>query len=174
MLLRIVDRLFIVLGAFLLALFPSFVYQYQHQLIGHVDELNWQVHRMERTATKSGKKLDPFIQKFIDHADPDVSQQGYTMQEVVNRNNKFSAALNKLQNASLFTRPFVFVSSLYWDIFKSTAKNFQPSLSLNLEGSLYALLGMACGYLCFLPLASLWKKNKMFTLSSHNFINTEK
>lgn len=154
----ILDRLCVVLGAFLFALFPVFIQQYQHQLIGHVNELQWQIDTMSGSATKSGKNLDQYIQKFIDHPDQDFSNQGDTMRLILNRWNKLSKALSKLQKASILTRPIVFISFLQWDIFKSTAKNFQPGVSFTLEGLFYIFLGMISGYVFFHLLEFLGKQ----------------
>lgn len=155
---KVLDRLFVVLGALLFLQFPLFIYQYQNQLIGHVDELKRQVETMQRTAFSSGKSIDQYIQKFIDHADSDFSQQGAAMKETKLRWQKLSNALVKLQNASPLTKPWIFFSHLDWDIMLSSARNYEPGIPFSREGLCYAFLGMGAGALLFYLMNILWKR----------------
>lgn len=152
------DYASVVVAAFLFFQFPLFIQQYKLQLIGHVHELQWQVVSMQERALKTEKTLDQYIQKFIDHADPDFSEQGESMKLVFNRWNTLSNTLFQITHASMFTRPMHFLRTLQWDIFTSTADAFEPGFFLNLESLLYALLGMIAGHSLFLFCASFWKK----------------
>lgn len=155
---KILDRFFVVFGAFLFFQFPLFIHQYQQQLIGHVYELEWQVVTMRDAASKSEKSLDQYVKKFLNHPDPDFSRQGMVMNRILTRWEKLTTSLLRLQQASILTRPFMFLRYLQWDIFKSTAETFQPGISFTLEGLVYALLGMINGYLLFHLLGLFLKK----------------
>lgn len=148
----------VVVAAFLFFQFPLFIQQYKLQLIGHVQELQWQVASMQERALKTEKTLDQYIQKFIDHPDTDFSEQGESMKLVFNRWNTLSNALFQITHASIFTRPMHFLRTLQWDIFASTADTFEPGFFLNLESLLYALMGMIVGHSLFLFLANFLKK----------------
>ena len=152
------DHIFVVSGALLFSLFPSFIYQYQHQLVGHVNELELQIKTMRRNASKSGKNLNQYVQKFIHHADQDISSQGIAMERLLHRHARLTTSLSTLKNASFFSRPFVFLFYLQKDIFASTTANFQPALSLTSEGFMYIFLGCGFGYFLFNLLVGLWRK----------------
>lgn len=155
---RILDRVFVVLGAFLFCQFPLFIHHYEQQLIGHVEELRFQVDLMHETALRSGKNVNQYVQKFIDHEDQDFSDQGKSMKRMLARFDKLSTALMKLQNASLLSRPVLFLVYVQWDIFKSTVKTFEPGIPFTTEGVYYALLGMVTGFAFFYVLASSCKR----------------
>lgn len=143
---KALKNILLILGAVIFFQFPVFMQQYQQQLIGHVHELKWQVDVLGKTAAKSGKSVDEYIKKFVDHPDTDFSNQGEVMQKVQTRWNKLSMALSRLQQASIFTRPFVFLYCIQGDIFKSTAESFELGVIFTMEGLLYALVGMMVAY----------------------------
>lgn len=156
---RVIKGVLIILGAVLFFQFPVFMQQYQHQLIGHVNELKWQLNILEHTAKKSGKSLEHYIKKFSEHSDRDFSNQGAVMQGIKTRYTKLSAALTRLQRASIFTRPFLFFVGIDGDICGSTLKAFDPGITFSMEGAVYALLGMLLGYILYLVFRK--KRNKI-------------
>lgn len=119
--------------------------QYTHQLIGHIDELKWQVEHMEQSASLSGKNLDQYITKFLKNSDSDFSSQGKMMQGVVSRFGQLSYAWNQLKNSSAFTRPFVFFRYLKFDIFYATFKSFKMGISFSLDSIIFGLIGILIG-----------------------------
>lgn len=152
---NVIDRIFVVLGALVFMQMPLFMHQYQQQLIGHVAELQWQVNWMHKSAMESGKSLDGYITKFAHSADKDIAHQGEMMQIVVKRWHHLSGGLLALQNATVLTRPIVFVYHINYDIMKSTLQTFAVGMPLTLEGVIYALFGMLVGYFFYLLLSRL-------------------
>ncbi len=146
---RILDRIFVVLGAFIFIQAPLFIEQYQLQLKGHVDELSHQVEVMRQVATESKKSLEQFIQKFVADPDVDFSRQGQSMSEMVKRWRSLTDSMVALNKASVWIKPLVFITYLDYSIAKSTFYSYQFGLILTYEGLIYALIGMVVGYLLY-------------------------
>lgn len=151
------DRLFAFTGALLFSQVPSFMLQYQHQLSGHVQELNLQISLLRQIAEKSGKSLDEYIKKFIDHSDPDFSRQGEYLQEMVTRYVNLSSSYVQLKDADVWHRPFLFVSNLYSDIAWKTYENYDFAIVFSLEGFVYAAIGFLFGFCVFFLIKSLFR-----------------
>lgn len=145
----IFDRIFAVGGAFILSQAPLFMQQYKQQLVGHVAELQTQIALMQNAAILSGKTLPQLVDKFLSSQDPDFIRQGELMTLLVSRWENFSSAYTALNDASIWTRPFVFIKHLNLDIFKSTFHSFDLGIALNFEGLCYGLAGIGLGYLIF-------------------------
>lgn len=147
--LRWIDRLLVVLGALLFLQMPVFMQQYELQLAGHRDELQYQVAEMQKAASHSGKNLDNYIKKFIASEDVDFARQGEIMSAMLLRWQNFSEAAQALKKSSVWSHPFVFVKYLNYEIAKSTLQTFRVGISLTYEGIIYGLIGMFAGYFCF-------------------------
>lgn len=154
----LLDRAFAVLGAVIFAQAPLFMQEYTQQLIGRTAELQLQVNAMRQAASLSGKTLEQLMQKFMSNSDPDVVLQGEVMQALVGRWHHLSEALSAMQESSLWSRPFAFLFHFNTDVFSSTFHQFRLGLPLTLEGGIYALFGMGCGYFIFICLKSLFRK----------------
>ncbi len=139
------DRVAAVTGAVFGVQLPEFTKQYIHQLSGHVSELRFQVGKMEKVASASGKTLEAYINKFLLNPDLDFSHQGELMQEMVNRFHKFADALRTLQESSPWFRPLKLLAVGDWETVKETWQMFQPGLPLTSEGVVYAFVGMIIG-----------------------------
>ncbi|MDF2577742.1 MAG: hypothetical protein K0S74_1226 [Chlamydiales bacterium] len=146
---RIISRVFCLLGAFATAQFPAFVHQYLKHLQGHIQELNLYVDSLTRLAIISNKSLEVYIDKFIQSADPDFSGQGLFMQKQVLRWKEFSTSYERILNASLTSKPFVFTYELNHEIAEESWNSFQFSLSLNWDTALYATCGALMGFILF-------------------------
>lgn len=167
----LLDRMCAAAGAILFLQAPLFIRQYMQQLSGHTEELRIQVQAMQKAATHSGKTLAQYIQKFIESGDVDYAHQGEIMLSLVERWHNFSETLAALQNSSVFSRPFLFLSNLNWDIFKSTWHNFAFGLPFNLEGIVYAAAGIIFGLTVYYLMRSLclafWRKTLYNSPVSH-------
>lgn len=146
---KLLDRIFAVLGALLFSQIPLFIIYYIQQLQGHVSELQVQVDAIRRLASQNGKSLEHYIQKFLSSSDLDFHGQGLLMQKMVERLEAFSKALFSLQQASIWERPVIFVKNLDWSIFQATLDHYEVGLPITLEGAFYALLGIFIGFLIF-------------------------
>ncbi len=139
---NLLDRLCVVLGAFVGSQIPEFMQQYTQRLAGHVDELNHLLDQLRQVATYSNKTLEQYIEKFISNADLDFSRQGEFMQGVVNRWQELHQALNHLMQSSIWSRPYIFIKDLQYDIAQSTLTSFQPGINLSAEGLCYTGAGI--------------------------------
>lgn len=162
---ELLDRIFVVLGALLLSQVPLFIQQYQQHLAGHVAELQYQIDAMEEIAGKTGKTLNEFIQKFISSSDLDFSAQGRLMSAMVERFTQLSEALTSLENASILTKPFIFLAHSKYMIVNETWHSFELGLTFTFEGLVYALVGMCLGYFIYLGISKMclkiYKKTSM-------------
>ncbi|MBA3722978.1 MAG: DUF2937 family protein [Parachlamydiaceae bacterium] len=145
----LLDRLFIIVGAFVGSQVPAFVQQYSQRLSGHVQELEHIIEEIKKIAQFSGKTLDQYIQKFLNSTDPDFVLQGEFMHNVVVRWENLVKAYSNLQGSSMWSRPYVFFRELQYEIGETTFYNFKPSISLSLEGVCYAGLGIIFGYFIY-------------------------
>lgn len=149
----LIDRLFIVVGAFAGSQISPFMQQYSHRLAGHAAELQQMVDQLHKTAALSHKSLNQYVDKFLSSSDPDFVHQGFFMQGIVERSNELNHALSSLMTSSPWMRPFVLAKDLQPDIAKATLGTFQPALSLNVEGIFYAGIGILFGWLSYKILA---------------------
>lgn len=153
--LAFLDRLCVVLGALTFSQVPTFVQQYVQQLQGRVEELRLQVGLMTHSAERSGKTLNELVHKFLASQDTDVVQQGEIIQEMLKRLTRLSEALEALTQSSAFTKFFVFLKHLHYDVFKSTLSHFLPALTFSIEGLVYVLLGALIGFATFVGIKKL-------------------
>lgn len=151
----LLDRIFAVIGALLFSQVPVFMQQYTQRLAGHVAELSIQIEKMRQAASLTGKTLQQYVQKFMSASDPDFARQGVIMNEMTHRWQNLSEGLTAMQNASAVTRPFAFGYHLNLDIFKNTFQSFDLGLVFTVEGFIYALIGIAAGYLAFWSIRKL-------------------
>ena len=138
----LMDRVLCVLGAVLFCQFPEFMQQYLQRLGGHLDEARRQLHQFQDTAAQSGLTLERFIAQTAANAEPAVAKLSGVMTATVDRVGDLTAAQAALQNATIWSRPFVFVAHLDLPIARATWGIFRPAVPTTLEGLIYALAGM--------------------------------
>ncbi len=132
-------------GAITLAQFPQLFQQYIHELSGRHAELLYQVSLLENSAKLSHKPLSELIAKFLTNSDPDIKRQGQLMQQLIDRLESFTTALQSLQNASVWNKPYQFLHYLDRGVLSDTLSNFNAGISLNLETGIYLLIGFFLG-----------------------------
>lgn len=153
---KVLDRFFVVAGAFIFCQIPEFFQQYIQRLSGHVEELKRLVAQIQQAAAFSGKALPQYIEKFLSNSDQDFMSQGMLMQQVVQRFNELQETLTAMQEASVFSRPFVFFTHFQKDIAIGTLSSFKPALALTYEGFFYALVGLFAGYCLYILLKNVY------------------
>ncbi len=97
---NLIDRLFVVAGAFIGSQIPQFMQQYTQRLAGNVDALQKLINQLRQIAFFSKKNLEQYIQKFRENLDPDVTQQGDFMQGIVTRWQELHQYLEQLTQSS--------------------------------------------------------------------------
>ena len=143
----LLDRLFVIIGAFIGSQVPEFIHQYSQRLAGHVDELQRLLNQMSQSAHYSNKTLEQYIHKFLISSDPDFSNQGQFMHGMLLRWEELNQALNQLTTSSLLIRPYVFVKGIQYDIFRATLNSYQPGINFSIEGVCYVILGALIGWI---------------------------
>lgn len=138
----LLDRVLCVLGAVLFSQAPEFMQQYLQRLGGHLDEARRQLQQFQNAAKSSGISLDDLIHRTTTNAEPAVAKLGAVMTDNVDRVDTLAAAQAALLDASLWTRPFVFLQHLDPSIAHATWSVFKPAVPTTVEGLVYALLGM--------------------------------
>lgn len=138
----LLDRALCVVGAVLFSQVPEFMQQYLQRLGGHLDEARRQLQQFQDTAAQSGLTLERFIAQTAANAEPAVAKLGGVMTGTVVRVEELTAAQAALQNATLWSRPFVFLARLDLPIARATWGIFKPAVPTTLEGMIYALAGM--------------------------------
>lgn len=154
----LMDRVFAVAGAVIFAQLPLFMQQYTQQLVGRESELRMQVDAMRHAASITGKTLEQIIGKFLASSDVDFVNQGEVMLSLVGRWHSLSESLTAMQRSSVWERPFAFIAHMNLDTFKSTVSHFTMGIPINAEGGIYALIGIAVGYLVFAAVRKVWRK----------------
>ncbi len=138
----LLDRILCVVGAVLFSQAPEFMQQYYQRLGGHLDEARRQLQQFQNAAASSGISLDDLIHRTATNAEPAVAKLGGVMTETVARVDTLAAAQTALHDASLWSRPFVFLQHLDAAIARATWTAFQPAVPTTLEGLVYALIGI--------------------------------
>lgn len=150
-----------IVGAFFLLLFcqfPLFIQQYEAHLSGHVKELQRFVASIQNNADASQKNLHEYVAKFVDNPDPDFSRQGKLLQELIVRYERMQKGYVSLQQASIWSRPFVFTKYAEADVLQETWKGYKVGLSMNLESAIYALCGLFFGTVLAMGILRIFKK----------------
>jgi DUF2937 family protein len=147
----LLDRLLCVFGAVAFSQIPEFMQQYLQRLGGHVDEARRQLVQFQQAAEQSGLTLQGFISKTAVNSDSAIAKLGGVMSQAVTRVDSLETAQNALQNASLWSRPFVFLRHMDASIARATWAIFKPAVPTTMEGLVYAL----CGMLIFLAIYHL-------------------
>ena len=145
----IMDRLVMLLGAFLGSQIPEFMQQYTQRLSGHAAELSLLVNKLTQMASFSNKTLDQYIDKFLKSSDTDFARQGEFMNDVVLRWRDIHMTLQSLTESSSLERPYYFFKYLNYPITESTFQSFQPGINLSIEGLCYTALGVILAFLFY-------------------------
>jgi len=136
------DRLLCVVGAVLFSQLPEFIQQYLQRLGGHLDEARRQLEQFREVAAKSNFTLDEFIARTLGSTEPTVARLGGVMRETMARVDALAVADAAIRQASIVTRPFVFLRHLDFSIARATWSIFRPAVPTTLEGLVYAAAGV--------------------------------
>ncbi len=139
---RILDRVLCAVGAIGFSQFPEFIQQYLQRLEGHLDEARLAVDRFKDAAAQSGMTLDQLIAGASQNPDPSIGKLGEVVRLASVRVSDLASADAALRQASLWTRPFVFLRHVDWSIARATLSIYRPAVPTTAEGLLYALAGM--------------------------------
>jgi hypothetical protein len=138
----LIDRVLCVVGAVLFSQIPEFLQQYLQRLGGHLDEARRQLGHFQEIASKAGLTLDELIAKSQGSPEPTVVQLGRLMHETAARVEALAVAEAGIRNASLFSRPLIFLRHLDLPIARATWTIFKPAVPTTAEGLVYAGIGV--------------------------------
>jgi hypothetical protein len=138
----LLDRALCVIGAVVFSQVPEFMQQYLQRLGGHLDEARRQLLHFQQVAAQSGLSLDRLIDQTTANADPAVAKLSAVMKEAITRVDTLATAQAAIHDASLWSRPFVFLRHADLGIVRATWAIFKPAVPTTAEGLAYALLGM--------------------------------
>jgi len=139
---RLFDRVLCVVGAVLFSQLPEFMQQYLQRLEGHLDEARLVVSRFKDAAAQSGLSIDQLVAGTVQNPNPAVGRLGGVIREAVARVSDLASADDALRQATIWTRPFVFVAHLDGGIAKATLAIYKPAVPTTIEGFLYAGIGV--------------------------------
>ena len=138
----LLDRVLCVCGAVIFSQLPEFMQQYLQRLEGHLDEARLQVDRFKEAAAQSGMTLDQLVAGAAQNSDPAMGRLGGVIRTTLARLDDLSVADAALRQASVWSRPFVFLRHADWGIAKATWAIYRPAVPTTPEGFMYAGLGM--------------------------------
>jgi hypothetical protein len=153
---KFIDRILCACGALVFSQAPEFMQQYLQRLGGRLDEALRHLDEVRSVALQSGVSIST-EGKALDAGSAGVAQLLRLSSE---RFDSLQAAESSLRNASIFTRPFVFLKNCDWETARSTLNVYKPAVPTTIEGLSYALLGMAVAlgfyYFTIRPLIIRW------------------
>jgi Protein of unknown function (DUF2937) len=138
----LLDRALCVIGAVVFSQIPEFMQQYLQRLGGHLDEARRQLLHFQQAAAQSGLSLDHLIDHTTANADPAVARLSAVMTDAIARVDTLAAAQSASQDASFWSRLFVFLRHVDLAIARATWAIFKPAVPTTVEGLAYALFGM--------------------------------
>lgn len=138
----LVDRILCVIGAVLFAQAPEFMQQYLQRLGGHLAEARRQLLQFDEIAKQAGKTVQELATQYAANADPAVVSMGKVVNDSELRVNTLAAAEAALRDASVWSRPFVFLRDLDWEIARGTGNVYKAAVPTTIEGLVYALVGV--------------------------------
>ncbi|MFT3828322.1 MAG: DUF2937 family protein [Opitutaceae bacterium] len=141
------DRVACVFGAVFAAQAPEFFQQYLQRLGGHLDEVRRQLAAFEAAAQAAGKPWPQFVAETSANADPGLAKLGQTMAATAARAEHLAGAHAALFDASVWTRPWAFLTHLDTGIARATAAVFKPAVPTTFESAIYAALGVALAFI---------------------------
>ncbi len=141
------DRVFSMAGAVIFSQIPRLIDQYTDVLSGALFESSKMVESITRRAGEIGRSIEEFIGKHLNSQDPDFIASGKIMQESLERYDRYKEALDAITSANIFYKPFAFFYYLDWELFKTV--RFTPGIPLTVEGGMYAVTGLAFGFLFY-------------------------
>jgi hypothetical protein len=139
---RLLDRILCVAGAVLFSQMPEFMQQYLQRLGGHLDEARLVLERFRDAAAKSGMSLEQLAAGAGQSPDPAVGRLGAVIRGAAVRVDELAAADAALRHASLWARPFVFITHLDRGIARATLEIYRPAVPTTVEGFVYAGFGV--------------------------------
>lgn len=140
---------------FALSQFPEYAQQYVQRLGGAVDELRIVVEEFDRGAAEAGLTRDEALARFAGVNDSFIAGRGEAAAATIARYETLSATLTEIRGASGWERFVHLPDYLDSEVGRRALADYQPALSVTLEGFAYAGVGFAIGYVALSALVAV-------------------
>lgn len=134
------DKLACVVFAVALNQFPLYVNQYTNALSGALTEAGKSYEELNKAASTFGQDIDTFLRNLEASPTQEAHKSAQIHRSALERYTHYKGDLARLQQASMWSKPFVFASCFDWSLHR--AVQFRPGLILTAEGGVYALIGI--------------------------------
>lgn len=145
----LIDRTVAVLGVVSFAQFPQFFAQYLQRLGGHLAEAQFMLVSYELTAEYFNMTLDEYIATHIQSGNEIFASSGQLMIDLVNRIQTLERSFVALNEASVYSRWWVFLREYDLQIAKETWSIFTPGIPTTTEGLIYGACGLLVAWVVF-------------------------
>lgn len=139
------DRIWCAACAAVCAQFPVYISQYLNVLAGARTEATIAYNELRLAALRFHLSPRDFVQHLLESPDSIVQASGKLHEAAILRYEKYNAAYDALTTASIWRKPFELYT--HFDNHLHEAVVFTPGVPFNLEGLLYASVGMLLGVL---------------------------
>lgn len=136
------DRIICIVVVLLLSQVPTYISQYRDVLAGAHDTARIHYLDIERDAKRFGKNVMPFLEGIRERNDPEASALAVTDIKAVKYYLELDESIAQLNQASIFTRPFVLAANYQDNLHQLTIANFEPNVPLTPEALAYAAVGL--------------------------------
>jgi hypothetical protein len=151
----VLDRLLAVVGALAASQLPGYMNHYMQRLAGHLQEAQLNLQAWQSIADDMvGGSLDQLVTLYLTNPAPEVVAAGEKCTADIARVDELQGALTALQEAGMWQRGLEFLRQCDPTIARQTWDDFVPNVPLNLEGWLYALVGLLLALALYLLVKS--------------------
>lgn len=137
----IVFIMFFAIGGIVGAQFPGFTSQYEQRLDGAIEELRTIITRFDEDAAEQNLTRQQALETYDRASDEFLVKQGSSMRQIFMRFDKLTTHQETLQNANIAEQAMGFVQYFDPELAQATWAQYDVSVPLNPEGSLFAFLG---------------------------------
>jgi hypothetical protein len=141
---------------------PQFIFQYHLLLKGHLTELNNQINKLESLAIINDKTLEQYAEKFLKSADNDFHNMGLFIKQLIERQKYLAGIIDSLLSANALTKPFIFIKTLDFSIFKETFMYFKPGFIFTIETVGYGFAGFLLFFSLYAQIQKLFKRRFVY------------
>lgn len=146
MILRVLTTASALAGAAGLSQFPEFSQQYAQRLAGAVDELHHVIADFDADAAATDASREEALVALAASSQIGANR-ARTMASTIRRHRHLQADLEALQNAGPFRRASHIAHFRDMGIATRAMQDFRPALPLTFEGAVFAMAGLALGWI---------------------------
>jgi hypothetical protein len=158
----LLDRICAVAGALVFSQAPAFMAHYLQRLSGHVDEAARHVKAWQAMADRiADGRLEALIRMGRTGREAFGLEAAEKCAADLARHETLSRALEAMRSAPVWSRAASFARHADMEIARAAWRDFTPSLPLDVESLVYALLGLLAGFAAYILVkkggGALWR-----------------